>query len=101
MKKENVEIFEDSSIVTLYDDNENPVDFYEVACVELNEKFYGLLQPVEPMDGLEDDEAIIFEIVRGEEGKDDDLFIPIADEQLMEDVFAEYIKAVSDSDGCG
>ena len=28
---ENVEIMEDDEIVTLYDDNNAPVDFYEVA----------------------------------------------------------------------
>ena len=38
MKRDNVEIFEDSNVITLYDDDENPVEFYEIACVELDDK---------------------------------------------------------------
>lgn len=99
MKKENVEIFDDSSIITLYDDEEKPIDFYEVACVELEGKYYGLMQPVEPMEGLGEDEAVIFEIQHAE-GEENDMFIPLFDEDILEAVFNEYIQAVS-SCGCG
>lgn len=99
MKRDNVEIFEDSSVITLYDDDENPVEFYEIACVELDDKFYGLLQPVEPMEGLGEDEAIIFEIKSGKDDEED-MFVPIGDEQILENVFSEYVKAVSDMESC-
>ncbi len=98
MKRDNVEIFEDSNVITLYDDDENPVEFYEIACVELDDKFYGLLQPVEPMEGLGEDEAIIFEIKEGE--GEEDMFLPIGDEKILENVFSEYVKAVSDMENC-
>lgn len=101
MKKDNVEIFDETSIVTLYDDKKNPVDFYEIACVELNDKFYELLQPTEPMEGLGDDEAIIFELKHGDTD-DEDLFEPIDNEELLNEVFSEYVKAVTDLEGgCG
>lgn len=94
MKKENVEIFDDSNIVTLYDEEEKPIDFYEVACIELNDKYYGLMQPVEPMEGLAEDEAVIFEI-QHTEGEEDDMFIPLFDEQVLEAVFNEYMEAAA------
>ena len=100
MKKDNVEIFDDESIVTLYDDEQQPVDFYEIAGVEYNDKLYELLQPTEPMEGLEDNEVIIFEVQQGE-SEEESTFLPIGDEELLNEVFAEYVKAVSDlEDGC-
>lgn len=96
----NVELIEEEEIVTLYDDQNKPVDFYEVACVEFEENFYALLQPVKPISGISDDEVIIFKL---EEQEDDtDLFLPVDNEELLEKVFNEYIKAVADEEGnCG
>lgn len=102
MKKENVEIFEEENVITLYDEEENPVEFYEIACVELNDKYYGLMQPVEPMEGLGEDEAVIFEIQQAEDGSEEDFFVPLYDEEILEAVFNEYMKAVSSCEcGCG
>ena len=98
MDKENVEVI-DEEIITLYDDDNNPVDFYEVACVEYEDEYYALLQPVEPMEGLSEDEALIFKLVE-QEGEESDLFVPVEDEALLNAVFEEYLKAAAD-DGCG
>lgn len=101
MKKEDdktVELIEDDEVITLYDDNNNPVDFYEVACVEYEDNYYALMQPVEPIEGIGEDEAIIFRLE--EQDDDTDLFLPVDDESVLEAVFNEYIKAVSD-DACG
>lgn len=67
---ENVEIMEDDEIVTLYDDNNEPVDFYEVACVEYKDDYYALLEPVEEMEGLEDGDVLIFKLEEQEDGTD-------------------------------
>ena len=56
---ENVEIMDEDEIVTLYDDNGEPIDFYEVACVEYDGAFYALLEPVEEMEGVEEGEVFI------------------------------------------
>ena len=98
MEKENVELIDDD-IITLYDDNNKPVEFYQVACVEYEDEFYALLQPVEPMEGLGEDEALIFKLVE-QEDDDSDLFVPVEDEELLNAVFDEYLRAVAD-DACG
>ena len=98
MDKENVELIDDD-IITLYDDNNKPVEFYQVACVEYEDEFYALLQPVEPMEGLGEDEALIFKLVE-QEDDDSDLFVPVEDEELLNAVFDEYLRAVAD-DACG
>lgn len=97
---ENVEIMEDDEIVTLYDDDNEPVDFYEVACVEYKDDYYALLEPVEEMEGLEDGDVLIFKLEEQEDGTD--LFVPVEDEALLNEVFDEYMKAVADHEcDCG
>ena len=59
---ENVELI-DEEVITLYDDDNNPVDFNEEAVVEYEGDFYALLTPVKPMEGLAEDEALIFKII--------------------------------------
>lgn len=99
----NVEIFEDDSIIQLFDENNKPIDFYEIASIELDGKFYELLQPKELLDGIGEDEAVILEYEIDEKA-DVKNFKPISDESLLNRIFDEYLRAVSDEDcecGCG
>ncbi len=95
---ENVELI-DEEVITLYDENNNPVDFDEVAVVEYMGEFYALLQPIEPMEGLGEDEAIIFKVVQKDDETDE--FEPVTDESILDAVFNEYLKAEAElEDGC-
>ena len=93
-ENDNVEIFEDEEVITLEDENGNEVDFAEVACVELDGRFYVLLQPIDDVEGIEEDEVIICLV----EPQDDEteMITPITDEALCERVFDEYLKAAAD-----
>lgn len=106
MEKENlsnVELFDDDEIIELFDDSNKAIKFYEIASVELDGKFYELLKPVTAVEGIDEDEAVILEYVLDENGEEKQ-FKPMFNEDLMERVFDEYLKAVSDDDcdcGCG
>jgi len=93
-----VQIIEEEEIITLYDENDNPVDFYEVAVVEYEDEFYALLQPAEDVEGIADDEVIICKLE--EQDDDTDLILPVNDEELLEKIFNEYLKEISE-EGCG
>lgn len=97
---ESVEIMDEDEIVTLYDDNGEPIDFYEVACVEYEGDFYALLEPVEEMEGVEEGEVFIFKVEESENEDEEDKFIPLEDEALMDAVFEEYLR-VAEEEGCG
>ncbi|MDR0426620.1 MAG: DUF1292 domain-containing protein [Clostridiales bacterium] len=98
---ENVELIGEDEVVTLYDDDNNPVDFYEVAVVEYEEEFYALLEPVNPMEGIDEDEVIIFKLIEQEDGTD--LFQPVESEEVLNAVFDEYLRTAADEHGhdCG
>jgi hypothetical protein len=95
----NVEIFGEDSIITLYDDEDKPVEFFEVASVEYDGKFYEILQPVEPTEGIAEDEGVIFEY-SAESGDGEKLFRPVFDEKLLENVFSLYIETLADYESC-
>ncbi len=100
-----VEIFEEDTIITLYDEEENPIDFFEIASVELDGKFYEILQPVEAVEGVEDDEAVIFEYELDPKTSDK-MFKPVFEEELLNEIFEMYLKAAADyesdcDDHCG
>jgi len=98
MADNNVELFDDGEIITLHDDKDKPIDFIQVACVDYEGNFYALLRPKDAVDGIAEDEVVIFKL---QEGKENDLFVPVESEELLNKVFEQYVKAVADDNSCG
>lgn len=55
--------------ITLYDENDKPVKFDQVAIIPMDEKLYAILKPIDEIEGVADDEAIVFAINEGENGE--------------------------------
>ncbi len=83
----------DDGIITLTDDEGNDVDFEEIAGIEIDDRFYLILVPVELPEGMGEDEALVFE-VSGEEG--DESFEMVVDDDILDAVFAEYERLISE-----
>ena len=107
MADEKVQLIDDEEIITLFDEDDNPMDFYEVAVVEYEGELYALLQPAEEIEGIAEDEVLIFRIDSDAEGdEEEDFFYPVEDEAVQEAVFEEYLRATADGcdgdcSGCG
>ena len=111
MADDKVQIIDDEEVITLFDEDNNPMDFYEVAVVEYEGELYALLQPAEEIEGIAEDEVLIFRIGEGEAGgegdEEEDYFYPVEDEAVQEAVFEEYLCASADEEcdgdcaGCG
>ena len=86
----NEEIFENDDVVTLKSADGENIDFIEIAGIALNGKFYAILQPVELLPGMGDDEALVFQVERTEDGEDK--FTIIVDDEIVDKVFEEYYK---------
>ena len=99
--EKDVELIDEDEVITLFDDEGKPVNFYEVACIEYKNEFYALMQPVEPLEGMDADEALIFKVK--EEDEENDVFEPVTDESILEAVFNEYLNAVAEAEAseCG
>ena len=80
--------FADDDIVTLLSANGEEIDFVEIAGIVHNGKFYAILQPVELLDGMDEDEALVFEVSRGEDGEDK--FSIVTDDEIIDIVFEKY-----------
>ncbi len=80
--------FADDDIVTLLSATGEEIDFVEIAGIAHKGNFYAILQPVELLEGMADDEALVFKVSRTESGEDK--FEIELDDEIIEAVFAEY-----------
>ena len=81
---------ENDDIVTLLSATGEEIDFVEIAGIAYKGHFYAILQPVELLDGMADDEALVFEVTRGAGGEDS--FHIVLDDDIIDAVFTEYGK---------
>lgn len=90
------EIFEEDEddIITLTTPDGEEIDFCEIAGIAYNGNFYAILQPVELLDGMDDDEALVFKVTRGDEGEDK--FEIELDDAVIDAVFEEYNKLLDE-----
>ena len=73
--------------VMLTTDEGEEIEFNIVTEIALGEDFYALMQPVKPLDGVAEDEALVFRIVETDDGDEYELVI---DEELLDSVFDAY-----------
>ncbi|HHW89387.1 MAG TPA: DUF1292 domain-containing protein [Clostridiales bacterium] len=88
---------DNAEIITLYDEEENEIPFYQIACVEYNNEFYAMLQPAVEVEGIEEDEVIVLKMLEAKDDEDD-LFEPVTDEKLLDEIYQAYIKAVEEEE---
>ena len=84
----NDEFENDDDIITLLSATGEEIDFVEIAGILHKGNFYAILQPVELLDGMEDDEALVFKVSRNADGSDK--FEIELDDEIIDAVFAEY-----------
>ncbi len=96
-KNRKTEIEEDDEIVTMTYDDGTSEDFFCIAELDYEGKWYAYLQPVEETEDFAEDEVLIYEIGEDETGAE--VFLPIEDDELLEKLVEELNKEIqSDSD---
>ena len=86
---------ENAENIVLYDENDKPVEFEQIALIPLNNSLYTILKPVEKMDEIADDEAVVFELVEDEDAGD--ILNIVMEEEIVNQVFDEYKKIIEQS----
>jgi len=79
--------------VILYDDDDNEIEFEQIALIPLDEDIYVILHPVDELEGLENDEALVFKV--DEENKENGLEI-VTNPKIIDKVFDEYYKLIQE-----
>lgn len=82
--------------IYLFDENKNKVAFEKVAIINLDGNVYFLLSPIDVIDGIGDDEALVFKIVETNDGKG--LLVGEDDASVIEAVFDEYYRLLEDAE---
>ena len=87
---------EDEDIVELTTDEGKKLKFYFVGTIEYKGKNYSAFEPAEQIEGIEDDDLIIFEL-SGDDEETADL-LPIEDEGLLNEVFEEFCRVLEEDE---
>lgn len=90
MENENLIPEEETSILTLTDENGNDVDFEYMDCIEYEGKEYLVLMPAEE----ESDEIVILEIEPVDEENEN--YLSVQDEAVLNAVFAIFKEKYAD-----
>ncbi len=85
----------EDDIITLTTAEGEEVDFVEIAGIAHKGNFYAILQPVELLDGMDDDEALVFRVTKGRDG---DQFSIETDDAIIDAVFAEYNRLLDEQE---
>lgn len=100
LQNENLDILdilldeENEGPITLYNEHDKPIRFDQVAIIPMEEKLFAILKPIDEMDGVADDEAIVFRADEQEDGETD--LVIETDEALAMRVFDEFYRLLDE-----
>ena len=86
----------EDDIVELTTEDGKKLKFYFVGTIEYKGKNYSAFEPAEQIDGIEDDDLIIFEL-SGDDEETADL-LPVEDEKLLDEVFEEFCRILEEDE---
>lgn len=86
---------ENDDNIILYDADDNPVEFEQIAIIPLDGKLYAMLKPVVLLEGMSDDEALVFVL---EEDEGEEMMIVCDDDDVIDAVFEIYHKLWDEED---
>lgn len=79
--------------IKLYNEENQEVEFEQIALVPIENKTYAILKPVNEMEGIAEDEALVFVI---DEIDDEDCLVIVEDDNIVDKVFEEYYKMLKE-----
>jgi uncharacterized protein YrzB (UPF0473 family) len=81
---------ENNDLIRLYDEEGNPIVFRQIAVTNLDGALYAILKPEDAIEGLGEDEALVFALQENDEGEVSLLLI--TDEDTVDAVFEDYYR---------
>ena len=95
VNEKNPEIYtEDEDLIDLVDDNGRHLKFYHVGSTEYLNKWYAFFMPAEDIEGLADEEVVIFEVAKDANGEE--ILLPVEDHVLLESVYEQFCREMEE-----
>ena len=88
--------FADDDLITLYSPDGEAIEFVEIAGIAHKGEFYVILQPVVLPEGMEEDEALVFQVTNTE--GDESNYTIVTDEEIIDAVFKSYNDLLDSQD---
>lgn len=88
--------YEDEEPIVLTTDDGKKYKVFYLGTVELDKRAFVAFEPAEEIEGISEDEMIIFELKEGE-GENDEL-LPIEDDDLLDKVYQEFLNAMAEEE---
>ena len=76
--------------VVLYNADDEAVEFEQIAIIPLDDKDYAILKPVVPLEGMKEDEGLVFVLDEDEDGEEQ--LVIVQEEDIINKVFDIYEK---------
>ena len=74
--------------IFLYSEKGEIIGFDQIALIPQKASTYAILKPIKPMEGVGEDEGLVFEIKTDSKGKE--YLMLVLDEKVIDDVFVVY-----------
>lgn len=82
--------------ISLFDEDDREVKFEQVAVIPDNDKIYAILKPIDELEGVADDEAIVFLADYDEDGNT--VLVVEKDEDAAIRVFDKYYQLLDEAE---
>ena len=86
---------EQENIVELIDENDQVVRFEHIMTLEYEGDKYALLSPVDDLEDVDEGDVVIMRI---EEGEEQDTYVGVEDDEILEAVFNQYLAIVEEEE---
>ena len=85
---------ENDAPITLYNENDKAIRFDQIAIIPMEEKLFAILKPIDEMEEVAEDEAIVFRVDEKESGESE--LVIETDEALAMRVFDEFYRLLDE-----
>ena len=84
--------------IVMYNEKGEKVEFEQIALIPIEEDIYAILKPTEEMEGIGEDEALVFEIVEPDDEDEEEYLNLVSDLSIIDKVFDVYNKLMDEEE---
>jgi uncharacterized protein YrzB (UPF0473 family) len=87
---------DNNDLIYLFNEKGEEIAFEQIALIPIKQDTFAILKPVVPLEGLNEDEGLVFDIKVNEDGLE--YLMLVVDEKIIDDVFEIYFKLVEENE---